>query len=434
MRVTASGNVSKKLPWNGLKNHHLNHDPNQKHSNEFLNTNKSKNLMKFNVKFANDDSFEEIVEKYFGNYQLDHDMNTKGYKWENIENFINFDTKGNHRRNQLDFVFTEKITDKETWDKLTQRFSEVYKKANSKTKKNLAEIGIRSGDEFTAYKASKALKNYMQTFEDRNTNLTFIEGDGHVDELGSPHAHMRLMATPDKETGITKSGRVKKPSTSLNKALRAQFPEAENNKDAMSLWRKQEDEALLKCFSQELGLKLELRRKTKENPSLKTGLAHEEYVRQRKFADKAAEKYKRQKIEEIDAKVEDYKYKRMRSANASYNAWKNTKKDELKQELWDDVNAFRKASGMNPQELAKLGIYQLARDKARREKDKTKRKKYGDDAYNFMTEFCGLTPAEAMEVKDFFDSTPTFDEMIDDIDGDEKKKSKNKDDDLDFNF
>lgn len=51
-----------------------------------------------------------------------------------------------------------------------------------------------------------------------------------------------------------------------------------------------------------------------------------------------------------------------------------------------------------------------------------------------MTEFCGLTPAEAMEVKDLFDSTPTFDEVIDGIDGDEKKKSKNKDDDLDFNF
>lgn len=394
LQVTASGNVSKNLSWSGLKNHHLKHDPKQKHENKFLNSEESKSLQKFNTHYKNKRSFDFLVLKYFGNYLYDHDAKTKGYQWGDIKNFIAFDTKGHKRRNSLDFLYMEKFSDKKTWDTLKAKYEKTWAKASPSEKEKWKAKGITSGTDFASYKAGRAVKRYMKGFSDRNPDITFIEGYSHVDELGAPHAHMRLMATPDRERTFTKSGVVKKPSTSLNKALRKQFPEAENNKQALSLWRQQEDKAMVEAFKAELGLSLELYRKK----SKVTGLSHDEYI-----------KYQKEK-DDLSKKWDALAFEKSNLADAEAN---------LKAET-DDFESSLNNSSDRAQLLTATTVSIFAQNRKHRGNFEESDRKF---FYDILTKFCMLDPAEAMHYVNDLDDTPSFFAPA------EKEKSQSKEND-----
>lgn len=287
--TTASGNFNNKKSWSGIKNH-LKHDPNVKHKNEFLNTDESKALRKYNRHVVLLD-YEKFCEDNFAPYVVDHDahMKDRKRKFGSVKRFLEVDNNGKARKLQPAQLYTEKLSNEEDYKRFLKLLVNTIKKQNP----TFNDEKVKD----TAYRIVNAgLMRYAKGFNDRNPNLKMFEYYTHLDEEGAPHLHSRVMPFV-KPTGTTKKGRLKKPSWSLNKALGTQYHNLGKNKENLRRFRKQEDEAMIDAMNYALEKTCHLKpifkliRKTDKDQTLQTGLDHEVY------------KAKQHKLDELNTKI-----------------------------------------------------------------------------------------------------------------------------------
>lgn len=287
--TTASGNFDNKKSWSGIKKH-LKHDPNITHKNDFLNTDESKALRKYNRHVVLID-YDKFCEDNFGAYVADHDahMKDRRRKFGSVKRFLEVDNNGKARKLQPAQLYTEKLSNEEDYKRFLKLLVNTIKKQNP----TFNDEKVKD----TAYRIVNAgLMRYAKGFNDRNPNLKMFEYYTHLDEEGAPHLHSRVMPFT-KSTGTTKSSRLKKPSWSLNRALGTQYNNMGKSKENLKKFRKQEDEALIDSMNYVLErtchLKpiFELIRKTDKDQTLRTGLDHEVY------------KAKQHKLDELNTKI-----------------------------------------------------------------------------------------------------------------------------------
>jgi hypothetical protein len=287
--TTASGNFSNKKSWNGIKKH-LKHDPNITHKNEFLNTAESKALRKYNRHVVLID-YDKFCEDNFGAYVADHDahMKDRRRKFGSVKRFLEVDNTGKTRTLQPAQLYTEKLSNEEDYKRFLKLLVNTIKKQNP----TFNDEKVKD----TAYRIVNAgLMRYAKGFNDRNPNLKMFEYYTHLDEEGAPHLHSRVMPFV-KPNGTTKTGRLKKPSWSLNKALGEQYHNMGKNKENLRRFRKQEDQAMIDSMNYALEKTCHLKpifkliRKTDKDQTLQTGLDHEVY------------KAKQHKLGELNTKI-----------------------------------------------------------------------------------------------------------------------------------
>lgn len=286
--TTASGNFDNKKSWAGIKKH-LEHDPNVKHKNEFLNTAESKQLRKYNRHVVLID-YDEFCEANFGAYVADHDahMKDRRRKFGSVKRFLEVDNQGKARKLQPAQLYTEKLSNEEDYKRFLKLLVTTVKKQNP----NFSDAQAKD----MAYRiVNVGLMLYAKGFNERNPNLKMFEYYTHLDEEGAPHLHSRVM--PFVKNGTTKKGRLKKPSWSLNTALGTQYRNPGKNKENLRKFRKQEDQAMIESMNYALERTCHLKpifkliRKTDKDQALTTGLAHEVY------------KAKQHKLDELNTSI-----------------------------------------------------------------------------------------------------------------------------------
>lgn len=283
METTASGNFDNKKSWSGLRKH-MEHDPNIQHENEFLNTEESKQLRKYNTHKVLID-YDDFTEKAFGSFVKEHDahMIDKTRKFGSVKRFLRVNDHGQLRSTQPAQAYMEKLSNKYDWhdfrDKLIKRLR--HYKWTSGTKKGQFLTADEAKN--VAYMTvAKGLEKYADGFNERNPNLKMFEYYTHLDEEGAPHLHAKVMPFVQPQ-GLTKKGRMKKPSFSLNTALATQYKRKRDNKANLHKFREQEDNALIDSMNAELEKRLGIKeafkliRKTEIDESLETGLDHDVY-------------------------------------------------------------------------------------------------------------------------------------------------------------
>lgn len=296
MKTTASGNFSNKSSWSGLKKH-MEHDPKLKHSNSYLNGTESQSLRKYNQHHILI-NYDVWTEKKFGSFVKEHDQKMKDKKRQfgSVDRFLKVDGSGKKRTLQPALTYIEKLSNEEDWkhfkstlEKKLQsyRWNSGPKKGKHLTPSEAQEMALKT--------ISKGFETYANGFNKRNPNLHMFEYYIHMDEEGAPHLHSQVM--PFTDMGRTKKGNLKKPSWSLNTALGQQYGTPRKNKDNLSRFRKQEDQALIDSMNmtleKTLGIKqaFQLVRKTDSNKTLETGVDHTVY----KTRAKAIEQQEKQK-------------------------------------------------------------------------------------------------------------------------------------------
>lgn len=317
--VTASGNFDNKKAWSGLKKH-LEHDPKLKHKNEYLNTDESKALRKYNSHEVLID-YDKFCEDNFTPYVKDHDahMKDKRRKFGSVKRFLKVDAQGKRRELQPAQAYVEKLSDEEHYKQYLKTVTKfLMTKGYAKSIEQAKDIALRV--------TAKGLARYADGFNKRNTNIKMFEYYVHMDEKGSAHLHSQVMPIVIPQ-GKTKSGHIKKPSWSLNRALTAQYGNAGMNKQNLKTFRKQEDTALINAMNDELTDELHVKpvfalvRKTDKDKTLKTGISHDVYVA------------KQQALEDINKQIKT-KQKTLASQNAQI-ATLNTTQRDLKNKLED---------------------------------------------------------------------------------------------------
>lgn len=296
MKTTASGNFSNKQSWSGLKKH-MEHDPKINHSNQFLNGTESQALRKYN-RHQILINYSKWTEQKFGSFVKEHDqkMKDKRRQFGSVSRFLKVDGSGKKRTLQPALTYIEKLSNEEDWtafksglEKKLQsyRWNSGPKKGQHLTPNEAQEMALKT--------ISKGFEAYANGFNKRNPNLHMFEYYTHMDEEGAPHLHAQVM--PFTEMGKTKKGNLKKPSWSLNTALGQQYGTPRKNKENLSKFRTQEDQALIDSMNQTLektlGIKqaFQLVRKTDSDKTLQTGVDHEVY----KARAKAIEQQEKQK-------------------------------------------------------------------------------------------------------------------------------------------
>lgn len=306
IKVTASGNFENKKSWAGIKKH-LEHDAKIEHKNKFLNTEESKKLRQYNRHKILID-YESFVNTEFGSYVKEHDKNLKDKKhaYGSVDRFLKVDSTGKQRKLQPAQAYVEKFADEENYHKILKELQKellhcYYPGQNTTLTAEQAQ--------HEALKAvANGLENYADGFNNRNPNLKMFEYYTHLDEKGAPHLHARVMPFYQAQSK-TKAGRVKKPSWSLNRALRAQYGGLSgNNKQRLSKFRQQEDQALISsmnnAFENYLGKDtLKLYRKTEVEQYVTTGISHEEYTAEKNNELKQKIIDKQAKIKEQDNEI-----------------------------------------------------------------------------------------------------------------------------------
>lgn len=283
METTASGNFDNKKSWSGLRKH-MEHDPNIQHENEFLNTEESKQLRKYNTHKVLID-YDDFTEKAFGSFVKEHDthMIDKTRKFGSVKRFLRVNDRGQLRSTQPAQAYMEKLSNKYDWhdfrDKLIKRLQHYKWTSGSKKGQFLTADEAKNVAYITI---AKGLEKYADGFNERNPNLKMFEYYTHLDEEGAPHLHAKVMPFVQPQ-GLTKKGRMKKPSFSLNTALATQYKRKRYNKANLHKFREQEDNALINSMNAELEKRLGIKeafkliRKTEIDESLETGLDHDVY-------------------------------------------------------------------------------------------------------------------------------------------------------------
>ena len=296
MKTTASGNFSNKQSWSGLKKH-MEHDPKIRHSNRFLNGTESQVLRKYNRHKVLID-YSKWTERKFGSFVKEHDekMKDKKRRFGSVDRFLKVDGSGKKRTLQPALTYVEKLSNEDNWkvfrSALEKKLQSYKWTSGPKKGQNLTPSEAK---EITLNTISKGFEGYANGFNKRNPNLHMFEYYVHMDEEGAPHLHGQIM--PFTEMGQTKKGNLKKPSWSLNTALAKQYNSPRKNKENLSRFRKQEDQALIdsmnRTLEKKLGIKqaFQLVRKTDSDKTLQTGVDHDVY----KARAKAIEQQEKQK-------------------------------------------------------------------------------------------------------------------------------------------
>lgn len=292
--TTASGNFDNKKSFSGIRKH-LEHDPNLKHKNSYLNTKKSQELRKYNSHKVLI-NFDAWAEKHFGSFVKEHDENMKDKKrrFGSVKRFLQVDGNGKARKLQPLQLYTQKLSNKKDYSKLVSELT-------AKLQGYSWTSGARKGQKLTENEAkdqalkaiAQGLADCAEGFNKRNKNLYMFEYYVHLDEKGSAHFHSDVMPFCQPE-GTTKKGRKKKPSWSLNTALAQQYGTSRSknqNKTNLSTFREQEDKALIKSVNKVLenrfGIKkaLEFVRLTDKDKTIETGVDHDIYVAKKQKLD-----------------------------------------------------------------------------------------------------------------------------------------------------
>lgn len=275
----------------------MEHDPKINHSNTYLNSTESRSLRKYNQHHILI-NYGAWTEHKFGSFVKEHDskMKDKKRQFGSVDRFLKVDGNGKKRTLQPALTYVEKLSNEEDWkhfkstlEKKLQsyRWNSGPKKGQHLTPSEAQEMALKT--------ISKGFETYANEFNKRNPNLHMFEYYIHMDEEGAPHLHSQVM--PFTEMGKTKKGNLKKPSWSLNTALGQQYGTPRKNKENLSKFRKQEDQALIDSMNQTLektlGIKqaFQLVRKTDSNKTLETGVDHTVY----KARAKAIEQQEKQK-------------------------------------------------------------------------------------------------------------------------------------------
>lgn len=324
LAVTASGNFDNKKSPSGLRKH-MEHDNKLNHTNSYLNTETSKDLRKFNRHKILID-YKKFTEKTFADFVKQHDENTldKRKKFGSVKRFLQVDNQGKQRRNSPAQMYVEKLADEKTYWTFEKELEQKVKKAKFTS-------GPNKGKNPTAEQAqgialtviANGLRKYANEFNQRNSNIKMFEYWVHMDEKGAAHLHAVTMPISQPK-GKTKTGKAKKPSWSLNRALGEQYGNFGKNKENLKKFRKQEDQALIDCMNKvlekQLGLKntFKLIRKTEKDQSLEVGQDHEVY------------KAKMKKIAELDKEIATKQTEKanLEKQNTSYQAQANIAKKE----------------------------------------------------------------------------------------------------------
>lgn len=408
--VTSSGNFENKKGWGGVKKH-LDHSENLHHKNEFLNTEESKKIRVLNQHKILID-YKKFTEDNFKSYVENHDENepNKNKKYNSVEDFLKYDSKHQIRKIKPDLLFTEKFSDEKTYDALLDKTANLFMRTKSLHGKKLTKEQAM----FFARKTfASGLAKYADGFNDRNSNMKMFEYYIHMDEKGAPHLHSRVMGlvVPD---GKTKTGKIKKPSWSLNRALRVQFDcksyknekgkVVSANQANLKAFRKQEDQALVDAMNEaflEMHVKADFKliRKTDKDETLETGVDHDVYVAKQQKLDDLNSKIsaKSKKLNDLDSaynKKKQEKQKEVDDLNNDYNnlfdkyieisnkkADAETKRDKALQDKKDAENA-RKQAELQAQQLqtnnanfiAQLNAQKKAQEKKQKELDKKEEK------------------------------------------------------------
>lgn len=275
----------------------MEHDPKLKHSNSYLNGAESRSLRKYNQHHILI-NYDTWTEKKFGSFVKEHDtrMKDKKRQFGSVDRFLKVDGSGKKRTLQPALTYIEKLSNEEDW----RHFKSTLEKKLQSYRWN---SGPKKGQHLTSSEAqemalttiSKGFEAYANGFNKRNPNLHMFEYYIHMDEEGSPHLHSQVM--PYTDMGKTKKGNLKKPSWSLNTALGQQYGTPRKNRENLSKFRQQEDQALIDSMNQTLektlGIKqaFQLVRKTDSDKTLQTGVDHEVY----KARAKAIEQQEKQK-------------------------------------------------------------------------------------------------------------------------------------------
>lgn len=275
----------------------MEHDPKINHSNAYLNGSKSQALRKYN-RHQVLVNYGAWTEKKFGSFVKEHDRKMKDQKrkFGSVDRFLKVDGSGKKRTLQPALTYIEKLSNEEDWKhfKLTLEKKLQSYRWNSGPKKG-QYLTTSEAQEMALKTISKGFETYANGFNKRNPNLHMFEYYTHMDEEGAPHIHAQVM--PYTDMGKTKKGNLKKPSWSLNTALAKQYNSPRKNKENLSRFRKQEDQALINSMNmtleKTLGIKqaFQLVRKTDSDKTLQTGVDHEVY----KARAKAIEQQEKQK-------------------------------------------------------------------------------------------------------------------------------------------
>lgn len=282
----------------------MEHDPKINHSNSYLNGAESRSLRKYNQHriLIN---YGAWTEKKFGSFVKEHDarMKDKKRQFGSVDRFLKVDGSGKKRTLQPALTYIEKLSNEEDWKHFkstletklqSYRWNSGPKKGQHLTSSEAQDMALKT--------ISKGFEAYANGFNERNPSLTMFEYYTHMDEEGAPHLHAQVM--PFTEMGKTKKGNLKKPSWSLNTALAKQYNAPRKNKENLSRFRKQEDQALIDSMNQTLektlGIKqaFQLVRKTDSDKTLETGVDHTVYKARAK-AIKQQEKQKQANSKEI---------------------------------------------------------------------------------------------------------------------------------------
>lgn len=381
LAVTASGNFDNKKSPSGLRKH-MEHDNKLNHTNSYLNTETSKDLRKFNRHKILID-YEKFTEKTFAEFVKQHDENTldKRKKFGSVKRFLQVDNQGKQRKNSPAQMYVEKLADEKTYWTFEKELEQKVKKARFTSGPNKGKNPTADQAQGIALTViANGLRKYADEFNQRNSNIKMFEYWVHMDEKGAAHLHAVTMPISQPK-GKTKTGKVKKTSWSLNRALGEQYGNFGKNKENLKKFRKQEDQALIDCMNEvlekQLGLKntFKLIRKTEKDQSLEVGQDHEVY------------KAKMEKIAELDKEIATKQAEKanLEKQNTSYQAQASVAKKEKEtaekardQALKDQVQAQEKTEKVN-QNLKKRETIVAGKEKdlaLREEKVKQKEKDY----------------------------------------------------------
>lgn len=294
----------------------MEHDPKLTHSNQFLNGPKSQELRKYNQHHILI-NYDVWTEQKFGSFVKEHDqkMKDKRRQFGSVSRFLKVDGSGKKRTLQPALTYIEKLSNEEDWtafksglEKKLQsyRWNSGPKKGQHLTPSEAKDMALKT--------ISNGFETYANGFNKRNPNLHMFEYYVHMDEEGAPHLHSQVM--PFTDMGRTKKGNLKKPSWSLNTALGQQYGTPRKNRENLSKFRQQEDQALIDSMNQTLektlGIKeaFQLVRKTDSDKTLQTGVDHEVY----KARAKAIEQQEKQKqVNSKEIAKQTTKLKKLRS-------------------------------------------------------------------------------------------------------------------------
>lgn len=265
----------------------------------------------------------ELIHEHYKERQEELDKNRyeKGTKekYRTPENYQALE------RNNNEYRLTAQVGDKEFYEML---------------RNHARDNGIDEETLIDYYSAG--FGDYIEEFEERTQGLLKLQQvTTHFDEA-TPHIHMDVFAM-----GKTKKGH---PSSSFDRASLAMFPDVTDTRERMSLFREQEDEALLKSIHKSMRLMYMKESNKAKNPPFSSKLERKTLLAQERGEDIEVgvehEEYKRRKLKEEQDKV-DALDQQINDTQAKYDA----KKIEFDQIKADYAKAVKTVRGLSQTDL-----------------------------------------------------------------------------------